>query len=740
MLSFIKKIFIFRSIALKISALLIFVISHNLAIAETPQWKQDVEYIGGNAPCHIIKLIHIDERNPTWWDIIPNTLHAVQKKAEKNLDHQHLQNVASAQKIIMFFHNHPPLTPKGWHFYKLLCNRFKKPFSPALASYWFSADLPPEKQDKMLKLFSQDIPSKVHLQRAILLLWQGHPQLASKMLKYIPGSHPALSMAIRFLTKDAHLNDKTILKDFHNLPPSQKKLAILTMARVKFFIRASQAEEAYKAFKEMASPGRSDDLSFEAAPSKDFSISIIKDITEDITKAITKASSRCLAQLTTALIREQIQEGHKYFVQGQKEQALKSYKRSFLPPKTWREEWAECLWLRGFVYAACLKEPKKALPYFLALTKFLYENKSIINALKLQGIRLDQSCHFPPKTCYRYKVRGLFWAGLCYEKLGNTEQAKKCYTQASKYPFFFYGQMARYKLKLPLTMKFASANSEKGFVSKDRKQIAAIISHWNAKKGSQNISYYAPHAVYMAKDLAHAACGPTPEKIQEEVEEYYRFTPHSSYNIKNLAARISNPEDVKKAIELMGILNPCDQTHFAKTFSWDPETTFAEAYPMTKLPIVPHNKALIYGITLAESSFNPSIISDAGARGIMQIMPHEAPRLAKEAGLIFNFDKMLNADYSFQLGITEIQGKIKEHPHYALAIAAYNAGLKKLIQWKESIPFKATPEDCWIWIESIPYGETRAYVPRVLENLFIYKWRLNEPATWQDVDKIFRKK
>ena len=129
---------------------------------------------------------------------------------------------------------------------------------------------------------------------------------------------------------------------------------------------------------------------------------------------------------------------------------------------------------------------------------------------------------------------------------------------------------------------------------------------------------------------------------------------------------------------------------------------------------------LMAAIIRQESGWDPSIVSSAGAVGLMQIMPEEAASLGTLAGLGRTvtrqdlFDPMIN----LRVGAAEIREKLDAMDgSRPLAIASYNAGQSAVSTWLA----RTSPEDLDRFIDSIPYSETRLYVMTVTRNLHEYR-------------------
>ncbi len=134
--------------------------------------------------------------------------------------------------------------------------------------------------------------------------------------------------------------------------------------------------------------------------------------------------------------------------------------------------------------------------------------------------------------------------------------------------------------------------------------------------------------------------------------------------------------------------------------------------------------ALALGVIRQESSFDAAAASPAGARGLMQLMPATAAAIARKLGLS-GTPTGLAADpaTNIRLGTSYLRALMDQYDNAVpLAVAAYNAGPRRVAEWIEANgdPRGGTvdPID---WIELIPFSETRNYVQRVIENQVIYR-------------------
>ncbi len=167
-------------------------------------------------------------------------------------------------------------------------------------------------------------------------------------------------------------------------------------------------------------------------------------------------------------------------------------------------------------------------------------------------------------------------------------------------------------------------------------------------------------------------------------------------------------------------------------------------YPIISTPKVINGRkipetAFILSIIRQESEFDLSANSWAGAKGLMQLMPYTAKVVAKQAKLPYSKSRLTtDPEYNINLGSHYIAGLILEYDgSYPFAIAAYNAGPKRVRYWKK---INKNPQKNQIdyvnWIELIKFEETRNYVQRVLENYNVYRYILEQrPVKMKDFFK-----
>jgi soluble lytic murein transglycosylase len=119
-------------------------------------------------------------------------------------------------------------------------------------------------------------------------------------------------------------------------------------------------------------------------------------------------------------------------------------------------------------------------------------------------------------------------------------------------------------------------------------------------------------------------------------------------------------------------------------------------------------------------------VSNADAVGIMQIMPAEAAKIATAAGLPApTREQLFDPKVNIAIGVAEYTQKLAAvHGNPMLAIAAYNAGEDAVGKWIAQTPV----DDEDLFVESIPFAETRLYVKTVSRNRYEYRRIYEAPA------------
>ena len=140
------------------------------------------------------------------------------------------------------------------------------------------------------------------------------------------------------------------------------------------------------------------------------------------------------------------------------------------------------------------------------------------------------------------------------------------------------------------------------------------------------------------------------------------------------------------------------------------------------------DRALVFAHALQESNFRPEAVSPAGARGLMQVRPGTAGDIARwrgesSAGIQLN-DPATNIEFG-QSYLEYLRDLSHTGGLLPRVIAAYNAGPAPIGEWTGRAFDQGDP---LLYIESIPYWETRGYVPIVLRNYWVYEQRIGSAS------------
>ncbi len=170
------------------------------------------------------------------------------------------------------------------------------------------------------------------------------------------------------------------------------------------------------------------------------------------------------------------------------------------------------------------------------------------------------------------------------------------------------------------------------------------------------------------------------------------------------------------------LLHKYIQKHPSHTWTENQDALWLQAHPNQYWDILsahaknhpddyPYDIRIFHALVREESSFNKDIVSWAGAKGLSQLMPATADRVAKWVGLSVNSTTIFEPSTNLRIGskyLGYLHGYFNGNPY--LAVAAYNAGEGNVGKWLKS---KGNlPTD--MFVESIPFRETRHYVKRVL--------------------------
>jgi len=307
----------------------------------------------------------------------------------------------------------------------------------------------------------------------------------------------------------------------------------------------------------------------------------------------------------------------------------------------------------------------------------------------------DQYLHQFPDGDYR--TNSLFWAGKIYEKRGLMSERDVRFRQLiAEYPYSYYAYRAKEIAGPPSPAAAGEGLGVRAFpelTSPDLPLINDLVSIDLMRDATREMKLAVaahPDDLGYAFKLAdlYVQAG-EPFKANGVLQRRFRdFVRHGGAHIPD---------------RFWQILFPLNH--------W--ETIKAEA---AKRGVDPY---LLASIIRQESGFEPATISNAGAVGLMQIMPAEAEEIASRAGIEgVTREKLFDPDVNIAVGAAEFAQKLAAmQGRSALAIAAYNGGESNVSNWLTRTP----AEDMDYFIEAIPYAETRLYVKTVTRNRNEYR-------------------
>jgi soluble lytic murein transglycosylase-like protein len=309
-----------------------------------------------------------------------------------------------------------------------------------------------------------------------------------------------------------------------------------------------------------------------------------------------------------------------------------------------------------------------------------------------------------------YLSNSLFWAAKIHERRGNIQARDAALHELeAAYPYSYFSYRARAIIGEPILAPNDVANGNV-FPDVDAQLAATSEPRLDAVRELAWLGLYR-EATREMKSIA--AASPTNLGMQFMLADLYvqGGEPFSANNVLQRKFR----QFVRHGGA--GVPHRFWEILFPLNY-WETIRTEAE-----QRQIDPY---LIASIIRQESGFEPSTVSNADAIGIMQIMPAEAASIATRAGLPPpTREQLFDPKLNIAIGVAEYSQKLaSEHGNTMLAIAAYNAGEEPVGKWIAQQPV----DDEDLFVESIPFAETRLYVKTVSRNRFEYR-RIYEAST-----------
>ena len=297
--------------------------------------------------------------------------------------------------------------------------------------------------------------------------------------------------------------------------------------------------------------------------------------------------------------------------------------------------------------------------------------------------------------------RAGYWEGRAAEALGQRARAKAFYEQAAAHGATYYGQLARAKLGLPeVGLRPAPRFTAQERTANSRLEVVRAV----------DILYALDERDIVASIMAELG--------------------NRATDVNGLAALGDVAERHKdgRALVLLG------KAAHGRGLPFE-----HYAFPVVGLPAYSNigpavEPAVTYSIARQESHFNQKVVSPANAMGFMQVTPAAGQYIAKKFKVVYDKMRLLKDPvYNMQMGAAELGNLLNIYRgSYIMTFAGYNAGQGRVRQWVAAYGDPRDPNvDPVDWVERIPIAETRNYVPRILENLQVYRVRFGGGARLQ---------
>ncbi len=306
----------------------------------------------------------------------------------------------------------------------------------------------------------------------------------------------------------------------------------------------------------------------------------------------------------------------------------------------------------------------------------------------------------------------LYWAGKSNEKTGETRTARSFYERVAKeYPYNYYGHRSKVKLhkkpgnKLKMIDPFSQRKLEALSVYGELKTKINSEDrfHFIRIKELTVLGYY-EDALEEIRLIARKVSVNTPEKIlwignlYLQAEGYVK----ALRIIEGFLQELPFKKQLELSLEYWKLYFPIAFREIvnqnAKSYKLDP--------------------FLIAGLMRQESSFDPDSLSRSGAIGLMQLMPETGKYEFKKRYKGAFYEEILYIPrINISLGSQHLAHLLKKtRGDPVIALAGYNAGLSRALKWKKTL-ITSDPD---VFIEMIPFRETKRYVKKVLRNYFNY--------------------
>lgn len=292
------------------------------------------------------------------------------------------------------------------------------------------------------------------------------------------------------------------------------------------------------------------------------------------------------------------------------------------------------------------------------------------------------------------KTRALFWLGMTYNDLKQTDNAKATFERViNQDPLGYYGLLAHRQLGSEISFK------QKSYSEFDDRNLPldTDLAEWlivlEEKQAATSLLEEASQALRKQKN-----------QPPESWIALFRYYAKGGFYAKLYEILNGMPPEQRKAIVEF-------QPDFLFPQPWSEEVRMAALDSGV-------DESLIYAIIRQESAFDPQARSLADAFGLMQVLPEIAEPTAKQIKIPYaQMEDLYDPKTNIAIGAAHVKDLLKRHKNqFILAVASYNASENAIRNWVKT----RYRGDSLEFIEEIPYEETRAYVRLVMRNLIFY--------------------
>ncbi|MBX9941195.1 MAG: transglycosylase SLT domain-containing protein [Candidatus Obscuribacterales bacterium] len=354
-------------------------------------------------------------------------------------------------------------------------------------------------------------------------------------------------------------------------------------------------------------------------------------------------------------------------------------------------------------------------------TKSIFPDKLAANKVKALSLAKLAESGLMRYPKHRSAARFSFWAGRIHEKLGQAQQARLAYeTAAQKYPTNYYGGRARHRLE-------ALAKQIPGKPLQDR-----AWSTSSTRRGPETWNWPGPGSLFDYDRVANQIGAlPVLLSLVGQTEEALEMT---SDRLNKLGESAANKDQItgfkthlylklKQEIEAIRTAGrdlgeiPSKSPRWQMLYPWAYAKQIADA--SKAYGVDPY---LVHALIREESRYYARALSRSKAIGLMQLLPSTARGVAKTLGITVASDEdVFIPDNNIKLGTKYLSSVLsRKNNHAMLAVASYNGGPNAVTKWLNQ-HLAAGGTDLDVFVENIPYRETRDYVRKVFGSYWTYE-------------------